>query len=129
MNVSRTLVAFATALLGAMLMLASPAFGKARTLGQVGVIHVDANRCEGALRSELLDHGFGVSNSSRAADATLVVSMRERHNEVMGKDGRYTAQLIGANGRVLFSTTGHENSINHGELCADISDDVADKLS
>ena len=124
----RTILILATALFSALLMLSPTAFGRARTLGDVGVIHVDSNQCEGSLKNALWDNGFGMSNSSEAADATLVVSMRERHNELIGKDGRYTARLIGAHGRVLMSFSGHENSIDHEELCADISDDIADRI-
>jgi hypothetical protein len=101
---------------------------KANSLREVGLIHVDANDCSGAMNSELADRGFGLSRSSQRADATLVLSLRERENDTIGRDGRYIAQLVGERGKVLFSTVGHENSLNHGELCADISDDVADKL-
>lgn len=99
----------------------------ARSLNQVDAIWLDSNSCTNGLSDELEGRGYVLTNSRRSADAILDVNFQPRRTE-FGVSARYSATLRGEDGRVLFSTAGHESSITLTELCADISDDIADRM-
>lgn len=98
----------------------------ARSLSQVQTISVDSNECIGQLDDELDDHGFINSSSSRA-DGVLEVDVHQLDAN-MGATARFAATLRGRDGRVLFSTTGREDSFSVAELCEDISEDIFDRM-
>lgn len=125
-TISMTLATVATAFL----LSGWTLFGaeKAESLGEVDVIELDANTCAAAFSQELRASGFGVTDSRRSANATLEVSINDRPSDVVGRDGSYAAKLVGDDGEILFTHGGHESSIDHAELCDDISDDVVDAL-
>jgi hypothetical protein len=99
----------------------------ARSLNQVDAIWLDSNSCMAGLSDEASDHGFAQTRSPRSSDAVLEVNVHHLDANV-GASARYSAVLHGEDGRVLFSTSGREDSISHRELCADISDDIFDRI-
>jgi hypothetical protein len=101
---------------------------KAESLGEVDTIELDANTCRAAFSQELRANGFGVTDSRRSANATLEVRVNAHPSDVVGRDGTYAVKLVGDDGKILFTHGGHESSIDHAELCDDISDDVVDAL-
>lgn len=128
MKLSKSVLVVAIAALGASVAGVASARGPyARSLHQVDAIWVDSNMCSAGLSNELSEHGFQQTSSPRIADAILDVNVRQERTN-LGAEARYTATLRGENGRVLFSMNGNEESLTQRELCADISDDIFDRL-
>lgn len=130
MKPMKTLGMLAATLASVLLLSGWSIFGtdKAGSLSEVDMIELDANTCAAAFSQELRASGFGITDSRRSANATLEVNVAERPSRVFGRDADYSAKLIGDDDEVLFMHGGTESSIDHAELCDDISDDVVDAL-
>jgi hypothetical protein len=100
---------------------------KASRLHQVDSIWVDSNTCSTQIRDRLEMRGFLVALSRRSADASMEVNVLPERSR-FGDSASYTATLVGRSDRVLFSTTGSEESFDHVELCEDISDELIERL-
>jgi hypothetical protein len=105
-----------------------PAHSEARMLSEVGAIWVDSDSCTARLEDQLSENGFAIAGSPRWSDSTLVVDVDELDAR-FGAAARYTATLRDVDGRLLFSTSGRENSHNYSALCEDIGDDIAERLA
>lgn len=128
MKLSKSVFVIAVAAMSALFAgLASARGPYARSLSQVDSIWVDSNICMASLSDEASEHGFLQSGSPRSADAILEVNVHQLDANV-GNSARYSAILRGDDGRVLFSTSGRESSISQRELCADIGDDIFDRI-
>jgi hypothetical protein len=108
------------------------AFGRergpyARTLNEVEAIWLDSNSCNGGISQQLNTHGFLIAGTPRSSDAVLDVQVNPQDSP-LGAAAKYSATLTGEDGRVLFSTSGREDSITHSELCEDIGDDIVDRI-
>jgi hypothetical protein len=99
----------------------------ARSLQEVESIWLDSSSCSSGISHQLDRGGFLLTGSPRMADAVLEVNVNHLDTD-MGAAARYSATLHGRNGRVLFSTSGRENSVSERELCQDIGDDIADRI-
>lgn len=108
----------------------------AASLGEVSVVRLNANDCEGGISAGLGERGFSVIQGGEEADAVLEVSIDHTGRNMddvpsfggVGNEARYTATLHGADEKVLFSTSGNEGSINVAELCGDIGDEIGDRM-
>ena len=98
----------------------------ARSLNQVDAIWVDTNSCMDSLNREVDDRGFLAAGSPGSSDAILEVNVRPLDRYVTS--ARYTATLRGRDGRPLFSMDGRKESLNHAELCAEISESIVRRL-
>lgn len=128
MKLSRSVFVIAVAAMSALLTGPASARGPyARSLNQVDSIWLDSNSCMAGLSDEASEHGFLQSRSPRSADAILEVNVHQLDADI-GNSARYSAVLRGDDGRVLFSTSGREDSITQQELCADIGDDIFDRI-
>jgi hypothetical protein len=128
MKLSRNMFVIAVATTSALFAdLASARGPYARSLNQVDSIWLDSNSCLSGLSDEASEHGFAQSRSPRSADAILEVDVHQLDANV-GASARYSAVLHGDDGRVLFRTSGREDSISQRELCADIGDDIFDRI-
>ena len=112
---------------GALLLGAQTAFARpdARSLREVDSIWVDANVCTNGIEEQLRDRGFFVTNSSRSADAHLVVDIYDRSASRFDEAARYSARMRGDDNHVIFTASGTEYSRNNRELCEDIGDSIA----
>jgi hypothetical protein len=128
MKLSKSMFVVAVAAISALFAgLASARGPYARSLNQVDSIWVDSNICMSGLSNEASEHGFLQSGSPRSSDAILEVDVHQLDTDV-GNSARYSATLRGDDGRVLFSTSGREDSLTQRELCADIGDDIFDRI-
>src|SRR5688572_2718569 len=78
--------------LGAQTAMARP---DARSLREVDTIWVDSNVCTADIEDRLRDRGFFVTNSSRSADAHLVVDIFDRDSSRFDESARYSARMRG----------------------------------
>ena len=102
----------------------------ARSLHEVRSISVEGNLCPMRVSSVLNRHGFSAVPGG-SADAVLELDVATNGglwDQDEMEEGRYTATLIGRNGRTLFTTGGYEDSINLGSLCEEIGEEIADDL-
>ena len=102
----------------------------ARSLHEVRSISVEGNLCPVRVSSVLNEHGF-LATPGGSADAVLeldVATNGSLYDQDSMDKGRYTATLVGRNGRTLFTTGGFEDSINLGMLCEEIGEEIADDL-
>jgi hypothetical protein len=128
MKLPKSVFVFAIAATSALFAgLASARGPYARSLNQVDTIWLDSNSCMSGLSEQASEHGFAESRSPRSSDAILEVNVHQLDAD-FGASARYSAVLHGDDGRVLFSTSGREDSISQRELCADISDDIFDRM-
>lgn len=127
MKLSLSLFVIAAAMTALFADLAQARGPYARSLHQVDSIWLDANTCMSGLSDEASSHGFAQTRNPRSADAVLEVDVHQLDAHV-GNSARYSAVLRGDDDRVLFSTSGREDSISRQELCADIGDDIFDRM-
>lgn len=102
----------------------------ARSLHEVRSISVEGNLCPVRVASQLNRHGF-LATPGGSADAVLeldVATNGSLWDQDSMDEGRYTARLVGARGRTLFTTGGYEDSLNLGMLCDEIGEEIADDL-
>ena len=103
----------------------------------VDSIFVMPNDCASGLMSALGERGFSHASAAADADAVLQVSITDRGRNLediadfvgFGARADYTARLTGLNGKTLFATSGTEGSITQREMCEDIGDEIAQRLS
>jgi hypothetical protein len=108
----------------------------AKSLAEVSVIRVEASSCGAGIRAGLGERGFSTTTAKGKVDAVLEVAVTHKGRNFdsipsfggVGNKASYTATLRGAGDKVLFSTSGHQGSINMDELCGDIGDDIGDRL-
>jgi hypothetical protein len=112
-------------ILGAQAVSARP---DARSLREVDSIWVDANVCTNGIEDQLRDRGFFVTNSSRSADAHLVVDIYDRGSSRFDDSARYSARMRGDDNHVIFTASGTEYSRTQRELCEDIGDSIAESI-
>lgn len=94
---------------------------------RIGAIWLDSNSCVAGISRELEARGFALAGSRRSADAVLDVQIDQRVAS-KGRAGAYDATLQRHGGRVLFTASGREQSLNRQDLCADIGEEIADAL-
>jgi hypothetical protein len=102
----------------------------ARSLHEVQSISVEGNLCPLRVSSVLNEHGISAVPGG-SADAVLLLDVATSGSlwdQDSMEEGRYTATLVGRNGRTLFTTGGYEDSINLGMLCEEIGEEIADDL-
>ncbi len=107
----------------------------AESIGQVRVVQLNAESCRGGISSGLGERGFSTTGSGKV-DAILDVSVNHGGRNLdnlpsfggVGNKASYTATLRGAGGKVLFSTSGSEGSVNMEELCQDIGDNIGERM-
>lgn len=102
----------------------------ARSLHEVRSISVEGALCPMRVASQLNQHGFSAVPGG-SADAVLeldVVTSGGLWDQDSMDEGRYTATLVGRNGRTLLTTGGYEDSINLGSLCDEIGEEIAEDL-
>lgn len=100
----------------------------ARSLREVDSIWVDANVCTSGIEEQLRDRGFFVTNSSRSADAHLVVDIYDRDSSRFDESARYSARMRGEDDHVIFTASGTEYSPSNRSLCEDIGDSIAESI-
>jgi hypothetical protein len=100
----------------------------ARSLREVDTIWVDSNVCTADIEDRLRDRGFFVTNSSRSADAHLVVDIYDRDSSRFDESARYSAKMRGDDNHVIFTASGTEYSPSSRLLCDDIGDSIADSI-
>jgi hypothetical protein len=105
-----------------------PAAARDNSFASVGAIWLDTNGCSEKLISELEDDDYVLASHRRAADAVLKVDVHQLDAHT-GASARYAATLEDDRGRVLMRTSGREDAISQHKLCANITDDVMDRLS
>jgi hypothetical protein len=110
--------------------------GSARSVSQVSVIRLETESCSSGIIAGLGERGFSVSTTSDRPDAVMQVEVNTTGRNFddlpsfggVGNRASYSAVMRGEDGKVLFSTSGNEGSINMAELCGDIGDDIGDRL-
>lgn len=114
----------------------SNASPQAETLRDANAIFVEGNQCAANITEALAESDLGVTTRAEDADSTLKVSVNNDGRNLdelpefggIGHKAAYSASLIGAEGIVLFSTTGDEGSISYDEMCEDIGDEIAERM-
>ena len=109
--------------------------GTAKSVEKVSTIRVEAGSCGGGISAALAERGFSPTDKSKV-DAVMKIDVNHTGRNLdsipsfggVGSKATYSATLIGARGKELFSTSGSEGSLNMDELCQDIGDDIADRL-
>jgi hypothetical protein len=116
--------------------LAATGITTARSLGEVNVVRLQAEDCASGISRALDSHGFTVApvNEKSEVDAVLQVSVNRlpRPQKTLfgkGEEVSYAATLRGARNKLLFSTSGSEESFNMKELCEDVGENIADRLA
>jgi hypothetical protein len=101
----------------------------AHSLAEVTAVNLKGSICDREVREELRDAGIpaGTSGGNAYLDLDMAANGSLRDTDSIEK-GVYVARLIGANGRVLFETSGRESGHDREKLCADIGDTIADRL-
>ena len=116
----------------------APELGKitATNLGQVRTMHLNTNDCPHGVKKALREHGFSILENTQDADARLDVNITRTGRNLdqipefggFGAKATFTANVIGAEDKILYSTSGNEGSLSSEELCEDIGDEIAEKL-
>lgn len=109
---------------------------RATHIGNVRTMHLATNDCPAGIKKALVQHGFAVLADDRPADARLQVTVTRTGRNLQnipefggfGAKASFTAEVIGAQDKVLFATGGQEGSLTSKELCEDIGDELAEKL-
>ncbi len=107
----------------------------AESIGQVRVVQLNTESCRSGISSALSERGFSITSSGKA-DAILNVSVNHSGRNLdnvpsfggIGNKASYSAKLLGADDKLLFSTSGSEGSVNMEELCQDIGDDIGGRM-
>lgn len=116
--------------------LGGPGGPTAKSMGEVRVVRVEANSCADGIRAGLGERGFSATSSKGRVDGVLSVTVNHSGRNLdnipsfggVGNKASYSATLKGAGDKVLFSTSGSEGSINTGELCGDIGDEIGERM-
>lgn len=109
---------------------------RATHINKVRTMHLSTNDCPAGVRKSLQEHGFSIQADDQPADAKLVVNITRTGRNLQnvpefggfGAKASFTAEVIGAEDKVLFATGGEEGSITSKEMCEDIGDEIAEKL-
>lgn len=116
--------------------LGGPAGPSAESMGHVRIVRLETNSCESGIRAGLGERGFSTTKSQGTVDAVLTVSVSHSGRNLdnlpsfggVGNRAGYSATVKGKGGKVLFSTSGDEGSINMNELCQDIGDEIGSRM-
>jgi hypothetical protein len=107
----------------------------AESMGQVRVVQLNSESCRSGISAGLGERGFSTTSSGKV-DAILDVNIDHSGRNLdnipsfggVGNKASYSATLRGAGGKVLFSTSGNEGSVNMEELCQDIGDEIGGRM-
>lgn len=108
----------------------------ATDLPEASRFHVADGPCASRLRFTLAGHGHDIALDGHA-DAILILTLVS-HSPLrdslpliggLGVQAQYRAEIQGANHQPMLSIYGQEGSLTFNELCDDIGDEIADKLS
>lgn len=114
----------------------APAKVTATHINQVRTMHLSTNDCPHGVNKALREHGFAILENTQEADARLEVNITRTGRNLdqvpefggFGAKASFSASVIGAEDKVLFTTSGKEGSLSSEELCEDIGDELAEKL-
>ncbi len=109
---------------------------RATHISKVRTLHLTSNDCPAGIRKALQEHGYALLAEDQPADAALKVTVTRTGRNLQsvpefggfGSKANYTAEVVGAENKILFSTAGKEGSITSKEMCEDIGDEIAEKL-
>lgn len=108
----------------------------ATSMAEADRIFVDADQCASDIRQALGERGLGLAVTEADADATLRVMLSidgRPPGEVpefgdSGSKASYKADLIGAEGKLLYSTAGEQGSISDDDLCEVVGEEIAQRI-
>ena len=113
-----------------------PSLILAGEISQVRHLHISDSECANILRRNLLGKGFSLPNNG-AVDAVLRLYLYQQSPlreslpiiKTLGAKAKYRATLVGIDNTPLLSLYGQEGSLSFSELCDDIADELANKLT
>lgn len=108
----------------------------AKSLSAVRTIYLNTESCKQGISAGLSERGYAMVGKDDKKDAVLEVTITHQGRNLdnipnfggVGNKASYSAQMLGADDKVLFTASGSEGSVNMEELCQDIGDNLGERL-